>query len=231
MNNILKSDLVSITKVLVSLLKKQKPLFALSICIFLFADGAFAQQDTVPAQKETIDRSMPLKKTDTVAVAEPDTATKQVHSPKKATYYSMALPGLGQAYNKKYWKIPIIYAGFGTLAYFIKRNTDDYRTFKAAYTYVLEEQTGEPPNEMVARYDSDIEKLRTIKDYYRRNLELSYILTGALYILQVLDATVDAHFINFDVSEDLTLEVGPYVAPMPQAPVHASKGITLRLKL
>lgn len=231
MNNILKSDLVSLTKVLVSLLKKQKPLFAFSICIFLFADGAFAQQDTVPSEKETIDKSMPLKKADTVTVAEPDTATERVHSPKKATYYSMALPGLGQAYNKKYWKIPIIYAGFGTLGYFIKSNTDDYRTFKAAYKYVLEDQSGEPPNEMVERYNSDVEKLRTIKDYYRRNLELSYILSGALYILQVLDATVDAHFINFDVSENLTLEVEPYVAPMPQAPVHASKGITLRLKL
>lgn len=206
-------------------------MFALVICILLFANGVVSQQDSVPAEKESIDKSMPLKKSDTVTMSEPDTAKENVHSPKKATYYSMALPGLGQAYNKKYWKIPIIYAGFGTLGYFIKRNTDDYRTFKAAYKYVLEEQTGEPPNEMVERYNSDVEKLRTIKDYYRRNLELSYILSGALYILQVLDATVDAHFINFDVSENLSLEVDPFIAPMPQAPVQASKGITLRLKL
>lgn len=231
MNNIFESDLVLSTKVLVSNVKKQKPLFAFGLCLLFFTLTANAQQDTSVNNKKNIDKSMPLKKADSSIRAETDTVTKKIHSPKKATYYAMALPGLGQAYNKKYWKIPIIYAGFGTLGYFIKRNNDDYKTFKNAYKYVLEDETGPPPNEMVERYDADAEKLRTIKDYYRRNLELSYILTGALYLLQVLDATVDAHFFNFDVSKDLSLDVEPYFAPNHGMPIHASKGITLRLKL
>ena len=235
------SKLYTFAKVLVSGLRKQKPLFALGLLLVVLSPfSAVSQTDSLSIKKEKkVDTRMPLKKRDTLDKSMPlkesnvDTTTKteQPHSPRKATYYSMALPGLGQAYNKKYWKIPIVYAGFGTLGYFIKKNTDDYRTFKAAYTYVLEEDEGPPPNEMVERYNNDINKLRTIKDYYRRNLELSYILTGALYILQVLDATVDAHFVDFDVSKDLSIEVDPFIMPDPLRPMHASKGLTIRLKL
>lgn len=168
---------------------------------------------------------------DTLKNLAADTTTvEEVHSPRKATYLAMALPGLGQAYNKKYWKIPIIYAGFGTLGYFIHTNNQEYKKFKAAYTYVTDELEGDPPNDMVERYDSDETKLKSIKDYYRRNLELSYILTGALYILQVLDATVDAHFVNYDVSEDLSLHISPKIEPDPFYPIHPSPGLAITLK-
>jgi hypothetical protein len=160
----------------------------------------------------------------------PDTVSKKVHSPKKATLYSAILPGLGQAYNKKYWKIPIIYAGFGTLAYFIQNNKTEYNAFKDAYTFVLNEETGAPPNEYVDKYDRDVDKLRSIKDYYRRNLELSYILTGALYILNMVDASVDAHFFNFDVSEDLSMEIKPAVNPVWNQGVPSYAGVKLALK-
>lgn len=189
-------------------------------------------------RQDTLDKTMTLKprpeRADTTDVSDEEEEEKEVHSPKKATYYSMALPGLGQAYNKKYWKIPVIYAGFGTLVYFISTNTQEYNTFLDAYAYVLEEQEGPPPNEMVERYNSDLKKLRTIKDYYRRNMELSYIITGALYILQVLDATVDAHFVEFDVSEDLSLQVDPYfehLSPVNKNALMATKGITIKLNL
>lgn len=210
-----------------------KPLlFLLFMLAGLFNLHGFSQSDTT-ITKDTVDKTMTLKErqveTDTA-----DISKEQEHSPKKATYYSLALPGLGQAYNKKYWKIPVIYAGFGALVYFISTNTEEYHKFLDAYTYVLEEQEGPPPNQMVERYNSDLSKLRTIKDYYRRNMELNYILTGALYILQVLDATVDAHFVKFDVSDNLSLQIDPYIEPSMQLnnnAAMATKGISIKLKL
>ncbi len=210
-----------------------KPLLFILLLLGLSNLQGFGQNDTT-IKRDTVDKTMTLKEKQEQADTTDISSQEEEHSPKKATYYSMALPGLGQAYNKKYWKIPVIYTGFGTLIYFISTNTQEYNTFLDAYTYVLEEQEGPPPNDMVERYNSDLKKLRTIKDFYRRNMELSYILTGALYILQVLDATVDAHFVEFDVSEDLSLQVDPYfepVAPLNKNAVMAAKGITIKLNL
>lgn len=208
---------------------KLKPLFFAAVLLMAIPLCGFSQTDTTRQKENNIDKTMTLKQDK----AESDTTSndKEAHSPKKATYYSMALPGLGQAYNKKYWKIPVIYAGFGTLVYFINSNNNEYNKFLDAYAYVLEEQEGPPPNAMVERYDGNLDKLRTIKDYYRRNLELSYILSGALYILQVLDATVDAHFVDFDVTDDISLQIRPYLETERNRPAIAAKGITLRFKL
>ncbi len=138
-----------------------------------------------------------------------DSILTKKHSPKKATIYSMVLPGLGQAYNKKYWKIPIIYAGFGTLIYFINQNSNEYNKFKEAYKYVYDKDTVPTNNNYVTRYNLD--ELKTGKNYYRRNLEISYILTGALYILNIIDASVDANLFDYDISNDLSLKLEPFI--------------------
>ena len=207
-------------KVLVSATRmKRKPLLFLLIMALLLPGlmpDATAQQDTIPRQ-------------DTIIQKENKVDTSHVHSPKKAALYSALLPGLGQAYNQKYWKIPIVYAGFGTLVYFINQNNTEYNKFKDAYAFVIAEEEGDPPNEYVDRYERNTDKLRKIKDYYRRNLELSYILTGTLYLLNILDATVDAHFFHFNVDEDLSLKVAPYMKPRGTNPVFSDKGITLTL--
>lgn len=144
--------------------------------------------------------------TDTV----PETSAKKPHSAKKATIMSAILPGLGQAYNKKYWKIPIIYAGFGTLYYFIRTNGQEYRKFRDAYNIVANNDTLLfPSNEYVVRYDANLDQLREGRNYYRRNLELSYIFTGLLYILNIIDASVDGNLYDFDVSDDLSLRLEP----------------------
>lgn len=143
---------------------------------------------------------------------------------------SAALPGLGQAYNKKYWKIPIIYAGFGTLIYFIQTNGSEYRNFKNAYNIVATGDTASfSTNEYVVRYNRNINQLQEGRNYYRRNLELSYILTGMLYILQIIDASVDANLFDFDVSDDLTFRFEPmtsnyFLASKP------TPGITLKYR-
>jgi hypothetical protein len=139
------------------------------------------------------------------------------HSPRKATIYAMVFPGLGQAYNKKYWKIPIVYAGFGTLIYFINTNDKQYKDYRKAYLHslindALPEDEKEPPiNDYEKLYETSF--LLDAKNFYRRNRDLSYILTGVWYLLQMVDATVDAHLLTWDVGEDLSLNVQPMFNP------------------
>ncbi len=138
---------------------------------------------------------------------------RPMHSPHKATIYSLALPGLGQAYNKKYWKIPVIYAGFGYLGYSIKINHDEMRKFTEAYRYVSGGETYPTDNEYVTRYPNPADLLRG-RDFYRRRVELHIIYSAAWYLLNVIDAAVDAHFFNYDISDDLSLKIEPaYITP------------------
>ena len=145
---------------------------------------------------------------------------QRVHSPQKASIYSAVLPGLGQAYNKKYWKIPLIYAGFGTLGYFIHWNNSNYRTMKQAYVDFTDKnpETNSYRDLEGAQYfdftnPSDSLNFKTAlgkqQDYYHRNRDLLIIFTFAFYGLNIIDASVDAHFFDFDISEDLSLNWQP----------------------
>lgn len=138
-------------------------------------------------------------------------AAPKKHNPKKATIYSAVLPGLGQAYNKKYWKIPIVYTGIGTIAYIAYINNDYYKDYRAAFDYktgTITEADEEVIN-IAKRYSQD--NLITIRDYYRRNVELSWIIMALWYGLNVIDACVDAHFFEYDISDDLTLKMEPMI--------------------
>jgi hypothetical protein len=141
----------------------------------------------------------------------------------------MVLPGLGQAYNHKYWKIPIVYAGFGTMYYFLKFNTENFRQFRDAYAYKIDPNpdTNEVPNILVYKYATS--QLKEGREYYLRNLEISYIVTGAWYILQALDAVVDAHFFDYDITNDLSLHLAPWTPPAV-AGIKPSGGVTLTLR-
>jgi hypothetical protein len=156
--------------------------------------------------------------------------TQEYHSAKKATIYSAVLPGLGQAYNKKYWKIPIIYAGFGTLIYFINFNGKEYRKFREAYNIVATgDSTNFENNEYVVKYNANLTQLQEGRNYYRRNLELNYILTGLLYILNIVDASVDANLYDFDMGDDLSLSFDPIRSQNIFLP-EPNFGLTLRMK-
>ncbi len=132
------------------------------------------------------------------------------HSPKKATLWAI-LPGAGQIYNKKYWKLPVVYAGFGVIGYFAVTNRNEYLKYHDAY--ICSATLGnECENPLAQKYSTD--DLKTIRDYYRRNTELSFIVGAAWYILQMVDAVVDAHLYYWNVSEDLSLKVEPALTPV-----------------
>jgi len=163
------------------------------------------------------------------------------HSPHKASFYSAILPGLGQAYNKKYWKIPILYAGIGGMAYAIHFNTKYYKKYKSAYRDFI---IGDPGNKSYLEFippgltEEDIlgqraqwfeDALNSKKQYYRRYRDLSYIGMITLYVLQIVDASVDAHFYNFDISDDLSMQVQPSM--MPPAPgEYSGMGLNFKFK-
>ncbi|MEM7187914.1 MAG: DUF5683 domain-containing protein [Bacteroidota bacterium] len=120
-------------------------------------------------------------------------------APSKAAFYSAVVPGLGQAYNKKYWKIPIVYIGIGTGIYFYNQNTKDYNRFRDAYKRRL------------AGFEDDefqgisTERLIDAQRNASRNRDVSLIVSLAFYLLNILDANVDAHLRQYNISDDLSL--------------------------
>ena len=127
------------------------------------------------------------------------------HSPRKASILSAVLPGTGQIYNKKYWKVPLVYAAIGTSVYYIGYNTSEYKSYKKA----LIARQDNDPNTIDLRYpemSDDLVERRT--EYFRRMRDISYIALAATYILNILDASVDAHLKEFDVKDDLSVSLG-----------------------
>jgi Family of unknown function (DUF5683) len=143
-----------------------------------------------------------MAQVDTVSATQP--APKYEHSPKKAAVFSAVLPGLGQAYNKKWWKIPIVYAAIGTSTGFIIYNQGKYKKFKTAYINRTSGLTEDPEFDIYSTNN-----LFDIQDTYHDWRDISIIVTSAFYILNILDAVVDAHFFRYDISDDLSLEWSP----------------------
>jgi hypothetical protein len=130
-------------------------------------------------------------------------------NPKKSGLYSAILPGSGQLYNRQYWKIPIVYVGVGAAAYFIQFNYNKYQKYRKAYIGRLNNPA--PTDEFVDIYSTA--SLKQLQDGYKKYLDMTILLTGVGYMLQVLDAVVFAHLKNFDVSRDLSLRMQPVMDP------------------
>ena len=139
----------------------------------------------------------------------------RVHSVKRATNLSAILPGAGQVYNHKIWKVPIIYAAFGGMAYLIKFNNDNYKKFNGALITRLDGDSTTIDN-YVNRYTDA--NLLTLSNYYHRNRDLSIIVTSLIYVLNIIDAHVDAHLYTFDVDDNLSLQVTPTIIANPFTP-------------
>lgn len=166
-----------------------------------------------------VDTSLSKKSTsidslNTAATAKFDTVKigkkKHKHSVGKAVLFSAVLPGLGQAYNKKYWKIPIVYAGFGGLSYAVYFNATNYQQARAAYRSQVDKDN---TTNLSYNGTSDASSLKEYRDYYRKNLELSGTFMGVWYLLNLIDAAVDAHLFHYDISDKLSMRVQPMSQP------------------
>jgi hypothetical protein len=166
-------------------------LFAFLHSIHLFS------QDTTKTSVKEISRSTEKKKI-------------AGHSPKKAMIFSAVIPGLGQAYNRKYWKIPIVYAAIGTTTYFVNYNNKLYREYKRSYiskTFkdTLHGKIFDPHPEISAS------QAQVYEVSYHKNRDLFAMLTVFGYILNIADAYVDAHLKTFDVSDNLSMRFFPSI--------------------
>lgn len=137
------------------------------------------------------------------------------HSPMLASTLSAVLPGAGQVYNHKIWKVPIVYAGLGAGAYFFTKNYSNYLVYRQAYVQ-RQAYTAYPDQYVEDQFYgvmSDIELKSRVADAHRY-FELAIVGTLAFYVLNIVDASVDAHLFNFDVSDDLSFNIVPVIDPM-----------------
>lgn len=191
--------------------------FTLYLLLLVAALPTFAQ--------DVISDSITVQSDATESVEE----EQKPHSPVRATIMSAALPGLGQVYNGKWWKVPIIYGGFGGLIYSSVINDIRRREFLNAYLARVDDDPNTVDDQFEGQYSDG--NLRELADFYQRNRDLSIIFTGVLYALNIIDASVDAHLKDFDVSDDLTMKVRPSVQPMGPAMMPVpTLALTLRLK-
>ncbi len=157
---------------------------------------------------------------DTVKTAHNEHAAFQPN-PQKAVIYALIFPGLGQVYNRKYWKLPMVYGGFLGCAYAISWNGEMYSEYKHATHDILDTDPATDYWLQFLPYGTKAEDIstsqmdwlkRTFKskrDYYRRYRDLSYFITVGVYALWVLDAYVDAQLYDFDISPDLSMRIEP----------------------
>jgi hypothetical protein len=154
------------------------------VCSVLFFPLAMVAQDTVKVAKD--------KK-------------KIYRHARIATIMSAAIPGAGQFYNRKYWKPPIIYAGLAGFGYMLVKNQNEYQKYSS---YLKAENDGDPNTINPTKYNSD--QLLGLKVQYRKNRDIGIIGLTIMYLVNIVDANVDAHLKTFDVSDDLSLNNKPY---------------------
>jgi len=185
----------------------------LSVFFWFFIQTGYAQRGNTPGQRIPDKNNI---KSDTIVAVDQESE----HSPRKATIYSAVFPGLGQIYNKKYWKLPLLYGGFAALIYSINMNNNYYQQYKSAYSDIIDSDPTTKSYEELnieGSWDftnaSEIEqftsRLSTAKESSLRYRNLCIIGTIVLYAANILDASVDANFFNFNISDDITLNWVP----------------------
>lgn len=186
----------------------RKSLAILFFLSLLFSAAGFAQEKVISVSKDStpvIIKKNPLNKYDSAFKA---------HSPKKAALRSAILPGWGQIYNKKYWKLPIVYGALGTCAGIFFYNLGNYKNTKFAYRVKYNMRVNGTDSALFSSIKANLqplseESLRFYRNQFRRDIDYSALVFLLLWGLNVVDATVDAHLMSFDVSPDLSLRLRP----------------------
>lgn len=158
-------------------------------------------------------------------------AALAAHSPKKAAIRSAILPGLGQVYNKKYWKVPIVYAGLGVCGGIFVYNLTNYRDTRFAFKVKYNMRVNFTDSALYANIKPALkplpeESLRYYRNQFRRDIDYSVLFFILMWGLNVLDATVDAHLKSFDVGPDLSLQVKPGYSDLAK-----TNGISVQLRI
>ena len=163
------------------------------------------------------------KTTEDLVVTSDTTKLKEIDplTPAKAAFYSAIFPGLGQAYNKKYWKIPIVYGALGTSMYFYLDNNKKYHSYRDAYRRRLAGFNDDQYSYL------DNSRLVQAQRFYQRNRDLSLMVTIGFYILNIVDANVDAHLIQFNVNDKLSVAPDIYQNDFTDKP---NVGLTFNYK-
>ena len=179
----------------------------------IVVEGARARNDSVEKKVDSV-----IMATSSDALFAPAHLFKP--NPTKAVIYSAIFPGLGQVYNRKYWKLPIVYGGFVGFTYAITWNNGYYRSYLKGYQHIMDDNPDTNDWHLLLPYGMDPESvdeqwltgvLQQRKDYYRHYRDLSIILTIGWYFLAMVDAYVDAQLFDFDMSPDLSLRVEPAI--------------------
>lgn len=163
------------------------PIVVFFFCLLLANDSSAQSDSTIVVDEEIVAED-----------------SVKIHSPKKATLLSTFLPGAGQVYNRKYWKLPIVYGGLGLSVYYLNRNLDEIKFYRKH----IKAEIDDDPNTINTSGQS-LGNLNNNLDFYKRLRDWSYIAIAGVYVLQIVDANVDAHLHSFDVSDDLSLKVAP----------------------
>ena len=143
--------------------------------------------------------------------------------PQKSLWYALIFPGLGQIYNRQYWKVPIVYGGVVGLTYAISWNGKYYRDYSRAYRDIMDSDPNTKSYEKLLPYGTDPTSsyaqnlMKTKQNTYRRYRDLSIVGAVAFYAITVIDAYVDAQLADFDISPDLSMHVGPAVFENPNS--------------
>lgn len=180
-------------------------------------DSTFAIEGD-SAEFDVIDRKSPLLLPETYSDKFSAPMYMFKPTPRKAVIYSAIFPGLGQIYNRKYWKLPILYGGFVGFTYAITWNNGYYRDYLGGYQDIMDSNPetnrwqnllpfGMDPESVDQKWFTDV--LQQRKDYYRYYRDLSIIGTFALYLLAIVDSYVDAQLFDFDMSPDLSMRIEP----------------------
>lgn len=192
--------------------------------LWLSAIVAYAQTDTAVVAPAVIDTIRPLSAADSLALIK---AEKKVSKrdwstwrpdPKRAMWLAIVLPGAGQIYNRKFWKLPIFYGGFLGCAYAMRWNNQMYSDYAQAYIDLMDDNPETKSYEQFVSYghsitSSNISRYKSIfksrKDRFRRWRDLSFFCMLGVYGLSIIDAYVDASLSQFDISDDLSLQLQP----------------------
>lgn len=199
------------------------------------------------AQEGKTGKTVPALASDSVEVMAPDSTVQAVlmaadsagvpdvrmklafkPNPTKAVLFAL-IPGMGQIYNRKYWKLPIVYGGLMGCMYAVTWNNKNYKDYSTAYKDIMYDAATHPDDpeawsnswqiltsmdKETAINDSNFkDRLKRQKDYFRRYRDLSIIITVGVYALSIVDAYVDAQLFDFDISPDLSMRLEPVVSP------------------